>query len=93
MFRAVGKAFASDFVPEHLRASGIGWYSTTVGALQLVASLVAGVLWDTSNHASVFAFGALFALVGSIGLMTFVSPKRERRSSAQAEPPADLPHH
>jgi len=29
-------------VPEHLRASGIGWYSTTVGLLQLVASVVAG---------------------------------------------------
>ena len=35
-FRAVGKAFASDFVPDELRASGIGWYSTTVGLLQLV---------------------------------------------------------
>lgn len=45
MFRSVGKAFASDFVPEHLRASGIGWYSTTVGLLQLVASVVAGLLW------------------------------------------------
>jgi len=31
IFRAVGKAFASDFVPEHLRASGVGWYGTTVG--------------------------------------------------------------
>src|SRR5881392_1334212 len=40
IFRAVGKAFASDFVPEHLRASGVGWYSTTVGLLQLVASVV-----------------------------------------------------
>ena len=29
IFRAVGKAFASDFVPERLRASGVGWYSTT----------------------------------------------------------------
>ena len=38
IFRAVGKAFASDFVPEHLRASGVGWYSTTVGVMQLVAS-------------------------------------------------------
>src|ERR1035441_1873299 len=50
IFRAVGKAFAADFVPEHLRASGIGWYSTTVGLLQLVASLVAGLLWDRSEE-------------------------------------------
>ena len=46
IFRAVGKALASDFVPEHLRASGVGWYSTTVGLMQLVASIVAGLLWD-----------------------------------------------
>src|SRR5262249_5329529 len=36
IFRAVGKAFASDFVADHLRASGIGWYSGTVGLSQLV---------------------------------------------------------
>ena len=48
IFRSVGKAFASDFMPEHLRASGIGWYSTTVGLLQLVASIVAGLLCPTS---------------------------------------------
>ena len=34
IFRAVGKAFAADFVPEHLRASGVGGYSTTVGLLR-----------------------------------------------------------
>jgi MFS family permease len=31
IFRAVGKALASDLVPDALRASGVGWYSTTVG--------------------------------------------------------------
>jgi MFS family permease len=54
MFRAVGKAFASDFVPGPLCASGIGWYNTTVGLLQLVASLVAGILWDQVGHGAVF---------------------------------------
>ena len=38
IFRTAGKAIASSFVPDHLRASGIGWYNTTVGLLQLVAS-------------------------------------------------------
>jgi MFS family permease len=47
-------AFASDFVPEHLRASGVGWYSTAVGVMQLVASLIAGALWDRLGHESVF---------------------------------------
>jgi MFS family permease len=76
IFRAVGKAFASDFVPEHLRASGVGWYSTTVGLLQLVASVVAGLLWDRIGHAAVFYYGATFALVGSIGLLLLIPPQR-----------------
>ena len=67
--RAVGKAFASDFVPEHLRASRIGWYITTVGLLQLVASVVAGLLWDRVGHGAIFLYGAGFAVVGSVGLL------------------------
>jgi MFS family permease len=72
IFRSVGKAFASDFVPEHLRASGVGWYSTTVGLLQLVASVVAGLLWDRIGHAAVFYYGAAFATVGGLALLLLV---------------------
>jgi MFS family permease len=77
IFRAVGKAFASDFVPDHLRASGIGWYSTTVGLLQLVASVVAGLLWDRVGHAAVFYYGAACAAVGSIGLLLLIPAKHD----------------
>ena len=44
IFRSVGKALATDLVPERLRASGIGCYSATIGLLGLVASVVAGQL-------------------------------------------------
>jgi MFS family permease len=81
IFRAVGKAFASDFVPENLRASGVGWYSSTVGLLELVASVVAGVLWDQVSHAAVFYYGAAFAFAGSIGLIVLI-PKRYNPSAA-----------
>lgn len=70
IFRSVGKAFASDFVPAQLHASGIGWYSTTVGLLQLVASIVAGLLWDRVGHAAVFYYGAAAAAIGSFGLLS-----------------------
>jgi MFS family permease len=80
IFRAVGKAFASDFVPEHLRASGVGWYSTTVGLLQLVASVVAGFLWDQIGHTTVFYYGAVFAVVGSLGLV-FLIPGTARSTA------------
>ena len=78
IFRAVGKAFASDFVPDELRASGIGWYNTTVGLLQLVASVVAGLLWDRIGHTAVFYFGAAFALIGSIALVIIVPENHAR---------------
>jgi MFS family permease len=85
IFRAVGKAFASDVVPEHLRASGVGWYSTTVGLLQLVASVVAGLLWDRIGHAAVFYYGAAFAAVGIIGLLLLFPVTRDGRRAGVAE--------
>jgi MFS family permease len=72
IFRAVGKALASDLVPSEVRASGIGWYSTTVGILQLVSSVIAGLLWDQIGHVAVFYFGAMFAIVGSVALLLLV---------------------
>lgn len=75
IFRSVGKALASDFVPELLRASAVGWYSTVVGLLGLVASVVAGLLWDRVSHAAVFYYGAISAIAGSVGLL-FIPGKR-----------------
>jgi MFS family permease len=83
IFRSVGKALATDFVPEQLRASGVGWYNTTVGLLGLVASVVAGLLWDHVSHAAVFLYGAAFAVVGSIALVLLL-PARQRKFSATA---------
>jgi MFS family permease len=75
IFRTVGKALATDFVPERLRASGVGWYNTTVGLLGLVASIAAGVLWDHVSHGAVFLFGAAFAVVGSVALLVMIPAK------------------
>ncbi len=72
IFRTVGKTLASDYVPQHLRASGIGWYSTTVGLFQLMASVIAGILWDRVGHGAVFVFGAVFAVAGSLALLALV---------------------
>jgi MFS family permease len=72
IFRTVGKAFASDFVPGELRASAIGWYNTTVGLFQLVASLIAVVLWDHVSHQSVFIYGAVFAVIGAFALALLI---------------------
>ena len=80
IFRTAGKTFASHLVPQQLRASGIGWYNTTVGLLQLFASIVAGVLWDRIGHAAVFYYGAFFAAVGTAAPMLIMpgTPQHHR---------------
>ena len=67
IFRAVGKAYAVDFVQPEMRASAVGWYGTAIGLSALVASIVAGILWDKVGHSAVFIYGALFAIIGVIG--------------------------
>jgi hypothetical protein len=62
-----------------LRASGIGWYNATLGLIGLVASVVAGLLWDHVSHAAVFLYGGAFAIAGSIALMALVPAMQIRR--------------
>jgi MFS family permease len=77
IFRAVGKALASDLVPPELRASGVGWYMATVGLTGLVASIVGGVLWTSRGPEATFLYGAASALVGCVALALFV-PRTSR---------------
>lgn len=78
IFRSVGKAMAADLVPPHLRASGIGWYSTMVGLSGLVASIVAGQLWDKVSHHAVFIYGAAFSIVGIISLIILIPGSQQK---------------
>ena len=75
---------ASGFVPDRLRASRIGWYNTTVGVLQLIASLVAGALWDHVGHVAVFYYGTAFAVVGALALWLLIPEIRNRRADRAA---------
>jgi MFS family permease len=76
IFRAAGKALASDLVPASLRAGGIGWYNATIGVTGLVASMAAGLLWDRVGHAALFLLGAGFALVGGVALVLLIPNSR-----------------
>lgn len=76
IFRSVGKALAMDFVPKELQASGIGWYSATIGLLQLLASIVAGLFWDHISHEAVFIYGVISAIIGSAALLLLIPTKR-----------------
>ena len=82
IFRTAGKSVASSLVPDRLRASGIGWYNTTLGLLQLVASVIAGLLWDRIGHVAVFYYGAVFAAVGIVALLLLMPGSAEPRAPA-----------
>lgn len=71
IFRAVGKAFAADFVAQPVRASAIGLYNGVVGITGLIASVTAGQVYDRIGHATVFATALIFAVVGSFLLLLF----------------------
>jgi MFS family permease len=78
IYRAVGKALAADLVPAELRASGVGWFSTVSGLLQLAASVVAGVLWDRTGHQAVFLYGAASGALGLAAVLFLVPAHRAR---------------
>lgn len=75
IFRSAGKAFATDFVPPSLRATGVGWYNATVGLSGLVASITAGQLWDKISHPAVFWYAAAFAFAGCLAILTISEKK------------------
>jgi MFS family permease len=79
-FRSVGRALACDLAPEDLRASAIGWFSATVGLCQLMASLMAGVLWDHLGHASTFILGAGSAIAGVVAIAVLLPWKTKQVS-------------
>ena len=71
IFRAVGNAFAADFVKAEHRASGIGWFNGTVGLSGLIASILAGIIYDKVGHPAVFLVAAIFVAAGSLLLIIF----------------------
>lgn len=76
----VTKALITDLVPAGRRATAIGTYGTLTGLAALVASLVAGVLWDRVSTAAPFVLGAVSALIGAL-LLFLVLPRAPRAPS------------
>jgi len=76
IFRAVGKAMATDFAPQHLRGTAVGVYSSVVGVTALLASVGGGQLWDRISPAATFYYGTAFAIFGSLLLALVVPGQR-----------------
>ncbi|MFN4226030.1 MAG: MFS transporter [Hyphomonas sp.] len=60
----------ADHSPADLRGSGFGLFNLLTGIVMLVASLLAGILWEAAGSGATFLAGAVFASM-SAGIVVF----------------------
>lgn len=78
----VGKAFAIDLLDKDKKATAVGYLGTVTGFSTLIASTVAGVLWDHYGPAATFGYGVVGALFACLALIFLnVSSKNIANSS------------
>jgi MFS family permease len=65
--------------PAHLRGTAFGIFNLASGVAMLIASALAGLLWDTVGSAATFGAGAAFSVAALVLLATI--PKRARRTA------------
>jgi MFS family permease len=58
----------ADTAPLELRGTAFGVFNFAGGIAMLLASIVAGVLWDLFGPAATFAVGAVFTAIAFVGL-------------------------
>jgi len=59
------KALVADLVPADLRGTAYGTYALVVGAMDLPASAIAGVVWQTVSPRASFLFGSGLAILAA----------------------------
>lgn len=64
----VGKAFAVDLLDPDMKATGIGYLGTMTGIATLIASTMAGILWDHFGAGATFVYGVAGATVTAVTL-------------------------
>jgi MFS family permease len=62
-------AMVADVAPDDLRGTAFGFFNLASGVAMLVASALAGVLWDQFGAAATFYGGALFAGISLLLLL------------------------
>jgi MFS family permease len=64
-------ALVADTAPDHLRGTAFGVFNLIGGIATLLASAVAGVLWESIGPEATFLTGAAFAVVALAGLTIY----------------------
>lgn len=67
-------AMIADQAPEDSRGTAFGFFNLVTGVSMLVASTLAGLLWDQFGASATFYAGALFSVVALMGLEVFSRP-------------------
>jgi MFS family permease len=65
----VAKALVADLCPKDAKATALGLLDMLAGVGVLLASVVAGLLWDSAGANATLWFGAACAGVGAVGLV------------------------
>jgi MFS family permease len=72
----VEKAFVADLVPETLRGTAYGLYNFAIGIAAFPASLLLGIVWQTTQSALLaFGLGGALAFLASLLLLLLVREK------------------
>jgi MFS family permease len=61
----------ADTAPAVLRGTAFGIFNLTSGISTLVASVMAGVLWQVIGPPATFFAGAVFAALAAMGVLTY----------------------
>ena len=67
--QGVFNTLIADSAPPDLRGTAFGMYNLLTGVALLLASVIAGALWDLVGFEGTFACGALFAALTAMGLV------------------------
>ncbi len=59
----------ADHAPDDLRGSAFGFFNLTTGVALLIASVVAGLLWDLIGSQATFLAGGAFAFAAAVMLL------------------------
>lgn len=72
----------ADNAPAELRGTAFGVFNLTTGGGLLLASVIAGSLWDAYGASAAFAAGALFASLSAAGLLLCLPNGKTARNPA-----------
>ncbi|MCI4678316.1 MFS transporter [Rhodoblastus acidophilus] len=73
-------AMVADSTPADLRGTGFGFFNLVQGSIALLASVLAGLLWERAGPAATFGAGALFCVLALVALAArWRGARQERR--------------